>query len=121
MPTSTFGRKLDHCAIAVGYGSVLLCSQQHAVHNAIVRNIGHFDNEIDVAGSEGLEGMKVHNIKPQRAFKNEAHLLPKEVDEKVAKLRVLALRAKRTVFAQEQAVSKGVKEQGPFNGGHYRS
>jgi len=34
-------------------------------HNAIVGNIGHFDNEIDMAGLEGLEGIKVENIKPQ--------------------------------------------------------
>jgi len=34
-------------------------------HNAIVGNIGHFDNEIDMAGLEGFEGIKVENIKPQ--------------------------------------------------------
>jgi len=33
--------------------------------NAIVGNIGHFDNEIDMAGLEKLEGIKVENIKPQ--------------------------------------------------------
>merc|ERR1711979_80146 len=34
-------------------------------NNAIVGNIGHFDNEIDMAGLEGLKGIKVENIKPQ--------------------------------------------------------
>merc|ERR1712179_887983 len=34
-------------------------------NNAIVGNIGHFDNEIDMAGLEKLEGIKVENIKPQ--------------------------------------------------------
>merc|ERR1711904_271953 len=34
-------------------------------NNAIVGNIGHFDNEIDMAGLENTEGMKVENIKPQ--------------------------------------------------------
>merc|ERR1712096_465004 len=34
-------------------------------NNAIVGNIGHFDNEIDMAGLEAVEGMKVENIKPQ--------------------------------------------------------
>merc|ERR1740127_18598 len=34
-------------------------------NNAIVGNIGHFDNEIDMAGLEGCEGIKVENIKPQ--------------------------------------------------------
>merc|ERR1712193_89758 len=34
-------------------------------NNAIVGNIGHFDNEIDMAGLEGMSGIKVENIKPQ--------------------------------------------------------
>jgi len=34
-------------------------------NNAIVGNIGHFDNEIDMAGLEGMAGIKVENIKPQ--------------------------------------------------------
>merc|ERR1712025_1359206 len=34
-------------------------------NNAIVGNIGHFDNEIDMAGLEGSEGVKIENIKPQ--------------------------------------------------------
>merc|ERR1719222_1605643 len=34
-------------------------------NNAIVGNIGHFDNEIDMAGLEGIAGIKVDNIKPQ--------------------------------------------------------
>merc|ERR1719456_1384530 len=34
-------------------------------NNAIVGNIGHFDNEIDMAGLEGFKGIKVENIKPQ--------------------------------------------------------
>merc|ERR1712217_322830 len=34
-------------------------------NNAIVGNIGHFDNEIDMPGLEGFEGIKVDNIKPQ--------------------------------------------------------
>merc|ERR1739849_50155 len=33
--------------------------------NAIVGNIGHFDNEIDMAGLEGMSGVKCENIKPQ--------------------------------------------------------
>merc|ERR1712072_1601184 len=34
-------------------------------NNAIVGNIGHFDNEIDMAGLESFPGVKVENIKPQ--------------------------------------------------------
>ena len=36
------------------------------MNNAIVRNIGHFDKEIDLASVEDKEGMKVVNIKPQK-------------------------------------------------------
>ena len=35
-------------------------------NSAFVGNTGHFDNEIDLAGSEGLEGMELDNIKPQQ-------------------------------------------------------
>ena len=38
------------------------------VLNVLPRNIGHFYNEIDLVGSEGLEGMKVHIFKPQKTF-----------------------------------------------------
>merc|ERR1719208_214751 len=117
-------------------------------NNAIVGNIGHFDNEIDMAGLEGLEGIKVENIKPQvdrfvfpdghgvivlasgrllnlgcatghpsfvmscsftnqvlaqldilknwketKAYKNDVYLLPKDLDEKVARLHLPALGA----------------------------
>merc|ERR1712036_179752 len=34
-------------------------------NNAIVGNIGHFDNEIDMAGLEAAKGIKIENIKPQ--------------------------------------------------------
>ena len=36
------------------------------MNNAFVQNIGHFDNTIDSAGSEGLEGLKTDNFKPQK-------------------------------------------------------
>ena len=37
-------------------------------NNALVRNIGHFDKEIDFACSEGSEGLKVYIIKPRSIF-----------------------------------------------------
>merc|ERR1711868_233463 len=144
-------------------------------NNAIVGNIGHFDNEIDMAGLEGFPGIKVENIKPQvdrfefpdghgvivlaagrllnlgcatghpsfvmscsftnqvlaqldlsrnwketKAYKNEVYLLPKELDEKVAKLHLPALGAELTVLTQEQVDYIGVKVDGPFKGPHYR-
>merc|ERR1712137_245177 len=144
-------------------------------NNAIVGNIGHFDNEIDMAGLEGFEGIKVENIKPQvdrfvfpdghgvivlasgrlcnlgcatghpsfvmscsftnqvlaqldllknwketKAYKNDVYLLPKELDEKVARLHLPALGANLTTLSKEQADYIGVKVEGPFKGDTYR-
>merc|ERR1712198_578366 len=47
------------------YKIIMLEHMKKMKNNAIVGNIGHFDNEIDMAGLEGLEGIKVENIKPQ--------------------------------------------------------
>jgi len=144
-------------------------------NNAIVGNIGHFDNEIDMAGLEGFPGIKCENIKPQvdrfefpdghgvivlasgrllnlgcatghpsfvmscsftnqalaqidlnknfigaKAYKNDVYLLPKELDEKVAKLHLPALGANLTVLSKTQAEYINVGENGPFKGDHYR-
>merc|ERR1711976_362629 len=144
-------------------------------NNAIVGNIGHFDNEIDMAGLEGFEGIKVGNIKPQvdrfvfpdghgvivlasgrllnlgcaighpsfvmscsftnqvlaqldilknwketKAYKNEVYLLPKELDEKVARLHLPSLGAQMTALSKEQADYIGVKVDGPYKGDTYR-
>merc|ERR1712130_946436 len=144
-------------------------------NNAIVGNIGHFDNEIDMAGLEGFEGIKVENIKPQvdrfefpdghgviilaagrllnlgcatghpsfvmscsftnqvlaqldllknwketKAYKNDVYLLPKELDEKVARLHLPALGANLTKLSKEQADYIGVKVEGPYKASTYR-
>merc|ERR1712000_602773 len=144
-------------------------------NNAVVGNIGHFDNEIDMQGLEGLQGIKVENIKPQvdrfvfpdghgviilasgrlcnlgcatghpsfvmscsftnqvlaqldllknwketKAYKNDVYLLPKDLDEKVARLHLPALGAQLTQLSQEQADYIGVKVAGPFKGDTYR-
>jgi len=144
-------------------------------NNAIVGNIGHFDNEIDMAGVEGFPGIVVENIKPQvdrfvfpdghgviilaagrllnlgcatghpsfvmscsftnqvlaqldllknwketKAYKNDVYLLPKELDEKVARLHLPSLGAKLTTLTKEQADYIGVKVEGPFKNSHYR-
>jgi len=144
-------------------------------NNAIVGNIGHFDNEIDMAGLETCAGVKCENIKPQvdrfvfpdghgvillaagrllnlgcatghpsfvmscsftnqvlaqldllknrretKAYKNDVYLLPKELDEKVARLHLPALGAELTVLSKEQADYIGVKIEGPFKGDTYR-
>jgi adenosylhomocysteinase len=44
---------------------ITLKTMKKMKNNAIVGNIGHFDNEIDMAGLEGMPGIKVENIKPQ--------------------------------------------------------
>lgn len=136
---------------------------------AIVGNIGHFDNEIQVAG---LRNLKWTNVKPQvdlvefpdgkriillsegrllnlgnatghpsfvmsasftnqvlgqielftrtDQYKNEVYVLPKHLDEKVARLHLDKLGAKLTVLSEEQAAYIGVTPQGPFKSEHYR-
>jgi len=147
-------------------------------NNAIVGNIGHFDNEIDMAGLEGFSGIKVENIKPQvdrfvfpdghgiivlasgrllnlgcatghpsfvmscsftnqtlaqldllrnwkeakpeEKYKNDVYLLPKELDEKVARLHLPALGANLTTLSAEQADYIGVPVGGPYKPSTYR-
>merc|ERR1719405_455052 len=157
------------------YQIITLAHMKKMKNNAIIGNIGHFDNEIDMAGLEGFPGIKVENIKPQvdrfvfpdghgvivlasgrlcnlgcatghpsfvmscsftnqvlaqldilknwketKAYKNQVYLLPKELDEKVARLHLPALGAEMTALSQEQADYIGVKVTGPFKGNHYR-
>merc|ERR1712022_42764 len=143
-------------------------------NNAIVGNIGHFDNEIQMAELEGFPGIKVENIKPQvdrfefpdghgiivlasgrllnlgcatghpsfvmscsftnqtlaqldllknqkeKKYKNDVYLLPKELDEKVARLHLGALGAQITTLTKEQADYIGVGIEGPFKPDTYR-
>merc|ERR1712125_319101 len=156
-------------------GNFNIITLEHMKNNAIVGNIGHFDNEIDMAGLENTEGIKVENIKPQvdrfvfpdghgvivlasgrllnlgcatghpsfvmscsftnqvlgqldilknwketKAYKNDVYLLPKELDEKVARLHLPALGAEMTTLSKEQADYIGVKVDGPYKGDTYR-
>jgi adenosylhomocysteinase len=141
-------------------------------HQAIVGNIGHFDNEIDMAGLARLPGIRRTNIKPQvdewtfpdghgvivlsegrllnlgnatghpsfvmsNSFTNQViaqvelftktgqyplgvHVLPKHLDEKVARLHLDALGARLTVLTKEQAAYIGVPVDGPYKSDHYR-
>merc|ERR1711907_161526 len=157
------------------FNIIRLEHMQKMKNNAIVGNIGHFDNEIQMAELEGFPGIKVENIKPQvdrfvfpdghgviilasgrllnlgcatghpsfvmscsftnqvlgqldllrnwqenKGYKNDVYLLPKELDEKVAKLHLPALGANLTVLSKEQADYIGVPVTGPFKGNHYR-
>jgi adenosylhomocysteinase len=141
-------------------------------HQAIVGNIGHFDNEIDVAGLERVPGIKRVTIKPQvdefqfpdghsvillsegrllnlgnatghpsfvmsNSFSNQTiaqielftkndeydkqvYVLPKHLDEKVARLHLDALGVKLTTLSPEQAGYIGVPVEGPYKPDHYR-
>jgi len=141
-------------------------------HQAIVGNIGHFDNEIDIVGLENIEGVERIEIKPQvhewrfpdghsiivlsegrllnlgnatghpsfvmsNSFTNQVmaqielfaradeyelgvHVLPKHLDEKVARLHLDALGIELTELSTEQADYIGVPVEGPYKSNHYR-
>jgi adenosylhomocysteinase len=141
-------------------------------HQAIVGNIGHFDNEIDVAGLTATTGIERVNIKPQvdkwvfpdghailllsegrllnlgnatghpsfvmsNSFSNQTiaqielftkndeyekrvYVLPKHLDEKVARLHLDALGVKLTRLSDDQAAYIGVSPDGPYKPDHYR-
>ena len=141
-------------------------------HQAIVGNIGHFDNEIDMAGLAKVEGVERVNIKPQvdklifpdghpviilsegrllnlgnatghpsfvmsnsftnqtmaqvelftqsGQYENKVYVLPKHLDEKVARLHLDALGVRLTKLTKEQAEYIGVSVDGPFKPDSYR-
>ncbi|HET9611984.1 MAG TPA: adenosylhomocysteinase [Acidimicrobiales bacterium] len=141
-------------------------------HNAIVGNIGHFDNEIDMAGLARLSDVRKVEIKPQvhefvfpdghsiivlaegrllnlgcatghpsfvmsMSFTNQVlaqlelfgktdnyplgvYVLPKQLDEKVARLHLGSLGVKLTKLTSEQADYIGVPAEGPYKPDHYR-
>ena len=139
---------------------------------AIVGNIGHFDNEIDMAGLKKVKGIKRINIKPQydefvfpdghsvmilaegrlmnlgcatghpsfvmsssftnqvmaqielftntTKYEKKVYVLPKALDEKVARLHLGKLGARLTQLSPEQAAYIGVAVSGPYKPDHYR-
>ncbi len=141
-------------------------------HQAIVGNIGHFDNEIDIAGLEGDGSIERIRIKPQvdewrfpdghsvivlsegrllnlgnatghpsfvmsNSFTNQViaqielftknddyekqvYVLPKHLDEKVARLHLEALGIRLTELSPDQAAYLGVPVEGPYKSDHYR-
>ena len=54
------------------------------------------------------------------SYENEVYILPKHLDEKVARLHLGRIGAKLTPLAKEQADYIGVKQEGPFKPEHYR-
>jgi adenosylhomocysteinase len=141
-------------------------------HQAIVGNIGHFDNEIDIAGLAKVPGITKTEIKPQvhewtfadghsvivlsegrllnlgnatghpsfvmsSSFSNQTiaqielwtkpgeyakqvYVLPKLLDEKVARLHLGALGVRLTTLRKDQAEYIGVDVAGPYKSDHYR-
>jgi adenosylhomocysteinase len=141
-------------------------------HNAIVGNVGHFDDEIDMAGLAKVPGIQKIEVKPQvhewvfpdghsilvlsegrlmnlgnatghpsfvmsNSFTNQAmaqielwtkpgeydkqvYVLPKHLDEKVARLHLDALGVRLTTLTKKQAEYLGVDVDGPFKPDHYR-
>jgi adenosylhomocysteinase len=141
-------------------------------HQAIVGNIGHFDNEIDMAALARVDDVERVNIKPQvdewrfsdghsiivlsegrllnlgnatghpsfvmsNSFTNQTiaqvelftkndeyekqvYVLPKRLDEKVARLHLDALGARLTELTADQAAYIGVPVEGPYKSEHYR-
>ncbi|MFD3778679.1 adenosylhomocysteinase [Streptomyces sp. NPDC058612] len=141
-------------------------------HQAIVGNIGHFDNEIDMAGLAKIDGIVKDEVKPQvhtwkfpdgkvlivlsegrllnlgnatghpsfvmsNSFADQTlaqielytkpaeyptgvYVLPKHLDEKVARLHLDALGVRLTTLRPEQAAYIGVDVSGPYKPDHYR-
>ncbi|WP_327713899.1 adenosylhomocysteinase (plasmid) [Streptomyces sp. NBC_00464] len=141
-------------------------------HQAIVGNIGHFDNEIDMAGLAKIDGIVKDEVKPQvhtwtfsdgkvlivlsegrllnlgnatghpsfvmsnsfadqtlaqielftkpEEYPTDVYVLPKHLDEKVARLHLAALGVRLTTLRPEQASYIGVEVDGPYKSDHYR-
>ena len=158
---------------ATGNKDVITVDHMAAMkHQAIVGNIGHFDDEIQMAALERFDGIERTNIKPQvdewrfpdghsvivlsegrllnlgnatghpsfvmsnsftnqviaqielfgnaEAYGKEVHVLPKHLDEKVARLHLDALAVELTELSAEQAAYIGVPVEGPYKSDHYR-
>ena len=162
----------DIFVTSTGNRDVILLEQMREMkNNAIVCNIGHFDNEIDMAGLEGSGAIR-DTIKPQvdlwrfpgghgiivlaegrlvnlgcatghpsfvmsNSFSNQViaqielwknhenydrqvYVLPKHLDEKVARLHLEKLGVRLTELTREQADYLGVPVEGPYKADHYR-
>ncbi|MFI8631156.1 adenosylhomocysteinase [Microbacterium sp. NPDC077663] len=161
--------------VITGTGNTRVVTVDHLLslkHLAIVGNVGHFDDEIDMAALESLPGVEKIEIKPQvheyrlpngrsilvlsegrllnlgnatghpsfvmsASFTNQVlaqielytkleeyptgvYVLPKALDEKVARLHLPALGVQLTRLSEEQAAYIGVPVDGPYKLDHYR-
>ncbi|MGA2941218.1 MAG: adenosylhomocysteinase [Xanthobacteraceae bacterium] len=162
----------DIFVTATGNKDIIKLDHMRAMKDrAIVCNIGHFDNEIQIAS---LKNLKWNNIKPQvdeiefpdghriimlsegrlvnlgnamghpsfvmsasftnqtlaqielyannkdGRYKKEVYVLPKSLDEKVARLHLAKIGVKLSELRDDQASYIGVKKEGPYKADHYR-
>ena len=163
----------DIIITATGNRDVVTVEQMTKMkHQAIVGNIGHFDNEIDMAGLESYPGVERKNVKPQvdkwtfpggksvivlsegrlmnlgnatghpsfvmsNSFTNQVlaqvelftkpeeypvgvYVLPKHLDEEVARLHLDALGVRLTTLSDSQASYLGIDKAGPYKPEQYR-
>jgi adenosylhomocysteinase len=156
-------------------GNTAIIKPEHLLqmkHQAIIANVGHFDDEVDMAGINRIPGVEKVEIKPQvhewrlpngrsvlilsegrlmnlgnatghpsfvmsTSFANQVlaqielftktdnyplgvHILPKTLDEKVARLHLAALGVELTELSKDQARYIGVPVEGPYKVDHYR-
>ncbi len=169
---STLGRG-DIYVTTTGNKDIITVEHMQGMKDqAIVCNIGHFDNEIQVDALNALKGVEKINIKPQvdkyvfgngnaiflladgrlvnlgcatghpsfvmsnsfanqtlaqidlwankDTYENKVYLLPKQLDEEVARLHLEKIGVKLTTLSKEQADYIGVPVEGPFKPDHYR-
>jgi adenosylhomocysteinase len=158
---------------ATGNKDIITAEQMSRMkHQAIVGNIGHFDNEIDIAGLAARDDVERIEVKPQvhewrfaaghsiimlsegrllnlgnatghpsfvmsnsftnqviaqielfgknDSYEKQVYVLPKHLDEKVARLHLDALGVELTELSEEQAAYLGVPVEGPYKPDHYR-
>ncbi|MDQ3485903.1 MAG: adenosylhomocysteinase, partial [Actinomycetota bacterium] len=163
----------DIVITATGCYQVVTAAQMSRLkHQAILGNIGHFDNELDMAGLAAIPGIERKTVKPQvdlwafpdghsiivlsegrlmnlgnatghpsfvmsNSFTNQVlaqielftksdqyptdvYVLPKHLDEEVARLHLAALGVSLTTLTDEQAKYLGVSTAGPFKSDQYR-
>ncbi len=163
----------DIVITATGNKDVVTAEQMSRMkHQAILGNIGHFDNELDMAGLESFPGIERKNVKPQvdkwtfpggkaiivlsegrlmnlgnatghpsfvmsNSFTNQVlaqielftkpddyptgvYVLPKHLDEEVARLHLEALGVRLTTLTDDQASYLGVAVEGPYKAEQYR-
>jgi adenosylhomocysteinase len=163
----------DFVITATGNRDIVTVAHMQMMKNlAVLGNIGHFDNEIDIAGLTSLKGVTRETIKPQvdkwtlpsgraiivlsegrllnlgnatghpsfvmsnsftdqtmaqielyqnrEQYEKKVYVLPKHLDEKVARLHLDALGVKLTTLTKQQAEYLGVAVEGPYKPDNYR-